>query len=618
MATVVPSAAWTNEPPAVIASGTASEVHRGKAEASQDVDQMILDHLDACADAMAVVHFIPHLDPARCQLRRLRFNLPAKRAKSLAGQLISVCQQVAQTHSPQHRRQLAPERIILGIPIPHAADHLGEQQRVETQCEVLGVIASNIDDLDSFVRHMEQLTGRIALSNLVDRLNQESEAAQRASAAVELVTRALHGKDRRETCQVIVTELAEHLNLQRAAIGIRTGISRNCRLMALSDTSRIDATTAQTRGIEDAMDETLMFGKITVAGRDQDSGQLGRAVSALAKDQAACVIAVPLLDDDLETGGVLLAILQSNQQLAPVQDFLRAATPVLTSTIDVVSKRNSSGILQRSIAALKSKRGLIAALAATVLGLAMLVPVPHRETCEVTVEPSLKRFVTAPFDATLQESFVVPGDLVSQGDRLAVLDGRELRWKRDALQADHDQAVKKRDAAQASRAYADQRIAQLDVDRMHSELQLLDHRLGALELLSPVDGIVVAGDLKRVQGAPLTTGQSLFEVAPLGEMVIEAAVPDDRVAYVAAEQSATLRLHAYPGECWETTIRSIHPRSEIRDEENVFIAESLLSNTGQMMRPGMKGTIKIECGNRRLGWVLFHRPVDAVRQWLWW
>ena len=130
--------------------------------------------------------------------------------------------------------------------------------------------------------------------------------------------------------------------------------------------------------------------------------------------------------------------------------------------------------------------------------------------------------------------------------------------------------------------------------------------------------MVVAGDLKRVKGAPLTTGQSLFEIAPLQEMIIEASVKDDQIAYVHKDQSAQLRLNAYPDRNWDTTIGIVNPRSEIRDEENVFIAECRLANDEQLLRPGMKGTLKIGCGRRALGWILFHRPIEAVSQWFWW
>nr|WP_286177805.1 efflux RND transporter periplasmic adaptor subunit [Rhodopirellula sp. JC639] len=343
-----------------------------------------------------------------------------------------------------------------------------------------------------------------------------------------------------------------------------------------------------------------------------------RNAAELARQHAATVLVVPLGDSSQRPRAVLLAVIDSDRSVQPVRQFLQAAQNSLGAVLSAQESRRWSQVTHRLSRAVKSRGGSLAIAAGVLLLASLFIPIAHRETCDVRVEPRTKRFVAAPFDATLKECFVAPGDVVHQGDLLAMLDGRELKWKRDSLQADHDQAVKKRDAAQASRAYADQRIAQLEIDALRSELNLLDLRLSELQLRSPVDGMVVAGDLKRAKGAPLTTGQSLFEIAPLDEMIIEASVRDDRIAYVHQDQTAQLRLKAYPDRSWDARIELVHPRSEIRDEENVFIAQCTLPNEQQLLRPGMKGTLKIDCGRRPLGWVWFHRPVEAVAQWFWW
>ncbi len=107
------------------------------------------------------------------------------------------------------------------------------------------------------------------------------------------------------------------------------------------------------------------------------------------------------------------------------------------------------------------------------------------------------------FEGTLDRAFVKPGDSIRQGDLIARMDGREIRLKTASLEADLQQAIKKRDSAQAAHNYAEQQIAQLDVDRLKLELQLLKHREENLEIRSPIDGIVASGDLERAEGVPL-------------------------------------------------------------------------------------------------------------------
>jgi multidrug efflux pump subunit AcrA (membrane-fusion protein) len=126
--------------------------------------------------------------------------------------------------------------------------------------------------------------------------------------------------------------------------------------------------------------------------------------------------------------------------------------------------------------------------------------------------------------------------------------------------------------------------------------------------------MVVSGDLERVEGAPLTIGQELFEIAPLESMIVEVAVPDDDISHVAAGQAIDVRLDAYPGETWRAVLTKVQPRSEIRDGENVFIAEAGLGNADGRLRPGMKGRARVVTSQRALGWILFHKPWEYARK----
>ena len=66
-------------------------------------------------------------------------------------------------------------------------------------------------------------------------------------------------------------------------------------------------------------------------------------------------------------------------------------------------------------------------------------------------------------------------------------------------------------------------------------------------------------------------------------------------------------------------ILRIHPRSETRDAKNVFVAQIEFPNEDERLRPGMKGSVRIDGEKRSLGWSLFHKPVNYVRSRLtWW
>ena len=77
-----------------------------------------------------------------------------------------------------------------------------------------------------------------------------------------------------------------------------------------------------------------------------------------------------------------------------------------------------------------------------------------------------------------------------------------------------------------------------------------------------------------------------------------------------------MKLDAYPGTVWNGTIDKIHPRSEIRDSNNVFIAEIRLGEGGEVLRPGMKGSATITTSSHALLWVLFHKAWYTGLKWL--
>ena len=62
----------------------------------------------------------------------------------------------------------------------------------------------------------------------------------------------------------------------------------------------------------------------------------------------------------------------------------------------------------------------------------------------------------------------------------------------------------------------------------------------------------------------------------------------------------------------------IHPRAELREEQNVFIGEVRLENPRQTLHPGMRGHARIKAGTATLGWILFRRPLVAALEWLGW
>lgn len=263
------------------------------------------------------------------------------------------------------------------------------------------------------------------------------------------------------------------------------------------------------------------------------------------------------------------------------------------------------------------RMGLVAAAAALAV-LGALLPVPYRIHCAARVEAVRQRMIAAPFEATLLDSSVQPGDQVAAGDLLAVLDGRPLHLELEALQADSQRAQKQHDAALASGRIADAQLANLEGRQLQRRIDLLEQRLAGLEIRSPIDGVIVSGDLRKAIGSPLELGKPLLEIAPLQRMTMEIEVPERDIYYVEVDAAVRVRLDAAATESIDGEIELLYPSAEVRDERNVFVGQWEVDNQAGTLRPGMRGTAVIYGPRRPLVWPLVRRVTEAIFRGIGW
>ncbi len=251
------------------------------------------------------------------------------------------------------------------------------------------------------------------------------------------------------------------------------------------------------------------------------------------------------------------------------------------------------------------------------LGLLALAvwPVHYRVACTARVETTQQRLVATPFEATLLQSNVKPGDFVSAGDVLLSLDGRPLRLEREAIEAEMQQVAKEHDVALATHHIADAQQAAFKQQQLARQYELLSDRLGRLEVTSPIDGVVVSGDLERFIGSPLERGQTLIEVAPMDKMVIEVEIPEHEIHYVSQGADTRVKLDAIGGKSIRMPLSEVYPSAEIRDDRNVFIGRIEVENVDDRLRPGMRGEATTYGPLRPWIWSWVRGGIERV---LWW
>jgi multidrug resistance efflux pump len=478
--------------------------------------------------------------------------------------------------------------------------------------------------VDRLVVVHQLIAAHIALWQVLGQAKEAEFEAQTTASLMELLTNLETAGDLDEACSRLVNELKDHLSCQRVALALCGRGKNHCQLVALSGMDRFDQRSEIVRVMEAALNEAVVRDCLTVwPATDDAQGQGGLAHDKLRSTTAAgCVVSCPLHDDEqclvgawLFLGEVEFAQDQSNL------NFIEASGRPIGARVRLLQNSQRGRIarlLQTVIGQSRTTRRKLAVTLLCLLFAILWLPLPYKIHCQCTVEPVVRRVVAAPYDGILQKTHVEPGDIVQRNEVLARMDGREIEWELAGLDAEYNRAKKERDATLADDEVAAAQRARLEMRQLDLKRKLLQHRESNLEVKSPIDGIVISGDLEKVEGAPLTIGDSLFEIAPLDKLLVELAIADREITHVPDGGVVEIRLEAYPWRKWEGTITNIWPRSEVREQENVFIAEVTLDNSDLQLRPGMKGRGKIIGRQHPLAWNLFHKPCESLLLWIGW
>lgn len=443
-----------------------------------------------------------------------------------------------------------------------------------------------------------------------------------------LISRICRAVDSAEACRVLAVDLQRRLGAARVAVGIRSRPGAPCRLRALSDVEQFSRRSDNTRLIENAMEESLGAweneesydeAKFVWTRTADEGGSFTHSQRRLSLAGGYAVLqTLPLNNDDDVCGCLLIASSGTDFERETVNHFRSFAMLGVISALDAIRRASMTpGVrLVTSLRKLVHGRGFATALiVAAVLAAVLAIPRQYKVSADCLVQPATRRFVPLPFDAVLAESFAKPGDVVEAGDRLASLDGREIRCELTAVNAEADRVSKQRDMALAQGKVTEEQMARLELARLEQQRLVLERHASQLEIRSPISGIVISGDLDKVQGASLDKGRTLFEVGPLEKMTVEVMIPESEISLARVGAEVTLRLDSTPGRTWTGTIEKIHPRAELHEETNVFVAEVELENALAELRPGMQGRANIDGPKRSVGWALFHKPWRSLQRW---
>lgn len=465
-----------------------------------------------------------------------------------------------------------------------------------------------------------------ALLRMLAEMRGESDRVRarfgRVAAFLELLGASAVGVDFSECARRLANHLRETFGCGMVALSLKTW--RGHRISAVSgETGPAETHSPGRRALLSHLAEAMHEGRPLLYRKDGQGGKPAASQAAPLREwfDPAISFCLPLVDREGKTrGGWLFLWDETPRDFSEKKALIEAATPEMAPMLSLLHRAKPGPAVGAILRLWKNgsigARKTVVTAGALLLAAALLpLPYPVRATCEL--QPVMRRVIAAPFDGVLLRSVARAGELVGEGQLLAELDGRELRSQLAEAVARRERAVKDADLALAEGRVAEARIAALEAEGLANEIELLEYRRNHLEVRSPIQGLVLQGDLERSEGAPLRVGDPLFEVGPLDRLVAEIAVPAKDISLVREGARAELKPESAASEVVVGTVGRIAPRSEWLEDRNVFICEMEVDNPDGTLRAGLKGRAKVSGPRRPLVWIWARDAWLALRYHLW-
>ena len=426
---------------------------------------------------------------------------------------------------------------------------------------------------------------------------------------------------------VLCNAVATRFNCDRVSLGWLEG--GFVRLKAISRTEKFDRHMEAARNLEVAMEECLDQDDEIIWPTPAESTVVNRDHESFVRQQTVdCMCSVPIHDPE---GPVAVLTCERSkepfiqlevQQLRLVCDFTaRTLTDTKLSDrwfgarLATRSRRLASWFVGPE----KTWAKVICLLVAAVMACLVFLKIDYRVEAEFIIRSEKTAYLTAPYAGFIASVAAKPGDLVKSGEILLELSKDDLHLQEAQSMAELARYQREAEKARAANQLADMRVSNAQAKQAEARLKLVQHRIALAAIKAPFDGVVVEGDPRQRIGAALSAGDSLFRIARIDSLYIEAEVPERDIHEIVQGQTGEAAFVSRPEHKIPVRVSMIESAAVAKDAGNVFLIRSDFTDGPQgWWRPGMSGLCKVDAGKRRLIWILTHRTVDFFRLWLWW
>lgn len=430
----------------------------------------------------------------------------------------------------------------------------------------------------------------------------------------------------KESITNFVTELASTLDCERVSCGLIDG--KHVAIEAVSNTGQFARKMNLVNLAERAMDEAIEQNKVIHYPEAEGNGVITHNHAKLAGEQnGGVILTLPLVANGNSIGAVCI---EGSDDERFDEDVVEMCQSIVTLTGPIIQDKylNDQWIgkkvkdsikiqMQRFLGVGYVGRKITAAVFTALVLFLVFAKGDFRITADSVLEGQQQRAIVAPFDGFVAESLLRVGDRVKQGDVIATLDDTDLRLDLVELTSSKAQSQGQYDAALAEYNRAEAKTFRAKIDQANARIGLVSEKLKRTQLIAPLDGAIVNGDLSQSLGGAVTRGQALFEIASLFKYRVALKVDERDISYIENGQTVELLLSSLPDQRFNLVVDAITPMTTAGDGRNFFRVEAELEDINGQLRPGMEGIAKIEVDDRRYLWIWTREMVDWWRLLIW-
>ncbi|MFC1835626.1 efflux RND transporter periplasmic adaptor subunit [Thermodesulfobacteriota bacterium] len=350
--------------------------------------------------------------------------------------------------------------------------------------------------------------------------------------------------------------------------------------------------------------------------------------------KCSCLMLIPLTLRDHGVGHLLLEFYGDNAPGQLETSALINMVPFFSAALTekwLISKKR--GVRRAFEWALSPDRGLsrrvkfwikLGIIVAVVLGLVYVSALNMTLTVggKAEVAPDYEYFAFVEIDGLIQKVFVEEGHAVEKGQRLAVIESKDIDFKiREAKRMiesySTEMEILTNLGAEDPTKLAESRLVAIKRQRAKYELDYLEWQRQFLEIRSPVDGVVLTERVESLVGKKFKAGEAFCTIAPHDVLVSDIFVRQSDVAYVKKGMKGEVFFDFEPRKKNEVTIENISPASvTIPELGSVFRVRAKFAAQPPNIKPGMQGIARIDTGTAKLWFVVTRKITMKINEML--